>query len=439
MDTSAFLLKYLELRRNASRSPRETGERSLEKFRKFIKFVSSRSPYYSRIIREKGIDLSTCTPESFPVLTKWELMEHFDEIVTAPGVTKDGITGFLSRSKDPYDLYRGKYIVVHTSGSSGEIGYFVYSTGDWARGFAHLPRINQFTFRKSRLAFFGATQGHFAGITLITTFRRSFLPLFYGIETFDINSPVQPVLDGLNALQPHVLVGYPSGLLILAQKQETGELGIRPHVISSSGEPLGPEARRIIERAFGKPVRNLYVCSEHLCMGIAKPGSDGMYLFEDDLIFEIHPNHTYVTNLFNHTTPLIRYRMEDALRPIPDRDREFPFTKVGEIVGRMEQAPVFMNRHGSEDFISPHIINEFHARGLRRFQLQVLSRTSFRFRAALEPYEGDAERRDVLENIGMKLREILKQKEMDNVTFEIEEVDDLRVDPKTGKFRLIVH
>jgi len=37
----------------------------------------------------------------------------------------------------------------------------------------------------------------------------------------------------------------------------------------------------------------------------------------------------------------------------------------------------------------------------------------------------------------MKLQEILSQKEMDNVTFDIEEVDDLQVDPKTGKFRLI--
>lgn len=439
MDTSAFLLKYLELRRNAQRSQQEIGERSLVKFRNFIKFVNSRSPYYSRIILEKGIDLRTCTPENFPVLTKRELMEHFDQIVTAPGVTKDGIAGFLSRSKDPYDLYRGKYVVVHTSGSSGEIGYFVYSTADWARGVAHLPRLNRFTFRKSRLAFFGATQGHFAGISLITTFRRSFLPLFYRIETFDINSPVRPVLDGLNALQPHVMVGYPSGLLILAQKQQTGELGIRPHVIGASGEPLGPEARRTIERAFGTPVRNLYICSEHLCMGIAKPGSDGMYLFEDDLIFEIHSSHTYVTNLFNRTTPLIRYRMEDALRPMPDREREFPFTKVGAIVGRMEQAPMFVNRHGSEDFISPHIINEFHAKGLRRFQLQVLSKTSFRFRVVLEPCGGEADRKDVLENIGKKLREILRQKEMENVTFEIEEVDDLRVDPKTGKFKLIVH
>jgi len=39
----------------------------------------------------------------------------------------------------------------------------------------------------------------------------------------------------------------------------------------------------------------------------------------------------------------------------------------------------------------------------------------------------------------MKLREIPLQKEMDSVTFDIEEAEDLEVDQKTGKFRLIIH
>jgi hypothetical protein len=37
------------------------------------------------------------------------------------------------------------------------------------------------------------------------------------------------------------------------------------------------------------------------------------------------------------------------------------------------------------------------------------------------------------------LNAILKEKEMDNVRFEITIVDGLPVDPKTGKFRLILH
>ena len=105
----------------------------------------------------------------------------------------------------------------------------------------------------------------------------------------------------------------------------------------------------------------------------------------------------------------------------------------------MEQALVFTNRHGSEDYISPIIIVEFHVKNLRRFQVRLLSRSSFLFRACLEKGLGLKERDEVFRDIRMKLREILNQKEMDNVTFDIEEVDDLQVDSKTGKFKLITN
>ena len=61
-------------------------------------------------------------------------MTNFDEIVTRREITKRSIAEFLSRSHDPTELFLGKYRVIHTSGSSGEVGYFVYSPEDWARG-----------------------------------------------------------------------------------------------------------------------------------------------------------------------------------------------------------------------------------------------------------------------------------------------------------------
>jgi phenylacetate-CoA ligase len=437
MNIPVLLLKYVELRRNERRTPQEFSERRLRKFRRFVELVNSRSPYYARIIRERGIDVSTCVPESFPVLTKRTLMEHFDDIITTPAITKVGIADFLSRSNDPFELYKGNFVVLHTSGSSGEIGYFVYSQSDWWRGYAQFSRLHSFSFRRRMIAYFGATQGHFAGVTLFLTSRRSLLKLLYRTEMFEINGPLQPVLDRLNALQPDILSGYPSGLLMLAHKQLAGELRIAPSFTETGGEPLSPEARRIIEKAFQVPLLDLYASTEHMLMAMAHPLHGGMYLLEDDLIFELHPDHTCVTNLFNRTLPLIRYRMEDVLQTIPDTDWSLPYTKVKDLVGRMEQALIFTNRHGSEDFICPIIIVEFHVKNLRRFQIQLLSKSSFLFKACLEKGLGPKEREEVFRDIRMKFQEILSQKEMDNVTFDIEEVDDLQVDPKTGKFRLI--
>src|SRR5262249_5817517 len=106
----------------------------LEKFRSLVRHVNERSPYYRRIIAERKIDVGSCVPGDFPVLTKTLLMQNFDEIATERGVTKQAIAEFLTRSHDAAELFLGKYRVIHTSGSSGEVGYFVYSPQDWIRG-----------------------------------------------------------------------------------------------------------------------------------------------------------------------------------------------------------------------------------------------------------------------------------------------------------------
>jgi phenylacetate-coenzyme A ligase PaaK-like adenylate-forming protein len=163
-----------------------------------------------------------------------------------------------------------------------------------------------------------------------------------------------------------------------------------------------------------------------------------MSLCEDDLIFELHDDHTCVTNLFNRTLPLIRYRMEDILKPQPSPDTGATCRTIEDLVGRMEQAPVFLNRRGEEDFISPFIFIEFQAKNLRRFRIVIESMTSFRFLAVLEAGLTFAEREAAIHEIEAGLMDILHQKEMDNVTFRIEATDDLPVDPRTGKFKLIV-
>ncbi len=118
-------------------------------------------------------------------------------------------------------------------------------------------------------------------------------------------------------------------------------------------------------------------------MGMTLPGSDGMYLLEDDLIFEIEADHTCVTNLFNDAMPLIRYRMDDVLVPESNGHNGYPFTKVKDIVGRHEDALVFTNRHGKDDFIHPIVIVELIVSGLNAWQIVLESKTSFRLPRAI--------------------------------------------------------
>ena len=245
-------------------------------------------------------------------------------------------------------------------------------------------------------------------------------------------------MSGLNEFQPHVLVGYATALKILADGQEAGALQIRPRTVESSGEPLNREDRARLHSVFGVPPLNVYSCTEHLLMGMGSSADSGMLLFEDDLIFELQSDHTCITNLFNRTLPLIRYRMEDVLTPVENARSTVPHRIVKEIVGRNEHVPYLRNVHGDEDFISPHIINEFFVPGLRRFQIQLHDRTSFLFKVCLESGLDAAGQTAVLRKIDERWREILAEKQMQNVTFEVKEVPTLDVDAKTGKFRLVL-
>jgi len=412
--------------------------RQLAKFRRLVRFAQRHSAHYARLIAERKIDPERCTPQDFPVLTKREVTQEFDELVTDRRITREALMRFLERSRNPGELFLDYFNVVHTSGSSGEPGCFVYSPHEWTRGLAHGLRMHSFQPRPQRIAFFGATGGHFAGVSMVTTGKRSFNKLFFRIRAFDVNSPLATVIEGLNAFRPEVLLGYAMALRILGEQRVQGVLTISPRLLESSGEPLGPGDRAALEREFGAPVFNVYSCTEHLIMGLSRPGDGGMYLLEDDLIFELEADHTRVTNLFNRTLPLIRYRMEDVLLPLEQAPGPWPFRKVREIVGRNEHVPVFRNARGREDFISPHIINEFFVPGLRRFQMQVLDSTSFAFCICLERGMAPERRATTLAAIERRWREILAQKQLENVRFRLQEEDDLPVDAKTGKFRLVV-
>lgn len=411
--------------------------KQLVKFRRLVDFAYHHSPYYTQLIRERSIDPLTCVPEDFPVLTKDVLLEHFDEIVTDRTITAQRIADFIDSSTDPGALLDGKYLVVHTSGSSGQVGYYIYTPAEWERGHLHYVRIHRLGFRR-RVAHVAAMHGHFHGAVMSRRCQHGINRLVFNLKRFDINEPMDHIIDGLNSFRPQVVSGYGGALKMLAHFQKSGELDITPEALLYGGEPLSPEQRQEISRVFGTPVISVYASSEHLIMGATAPGSDLMRMFEDYLIFEFASDHLLVTNLFNYSMPMIRYRMDDVLTPVGVQQRGMPFTLVTDLVGRSEHLLSFENMHGREDFIHPSIIGEFFVPNLQAFQVEVIDRHQFHFRARIDPTLSSVDRDRTLQRIHDELTALLARKEMGNVQFRIVEVDSFGIDPRTGKFRLIV-
>ena len=121
MDVAAFIRGRMLTWRSGRLSREAFEHERLVRFREFAEYVQRKSHWYSRIMREREIDPRSCHPGQFPVLTKKEVIEHFDEMVTERDVNRRDLEAFLHRSQDPRELFRGRYTVIHTSGSSGEV------------------------------------------------------------------------------------------------------------------------------------------------------------------------------------------------------------------------------------------------------------------------------------------------------------------------------
>jgi phenylacetate-CoA ligase len=417
------------------------------RFRSLVRHASVHAPYYANIIRERGLDLETCRPADFPVLTKTLLMANFDAIVTDPRISKQVVADFLTRSSDPAERLFDKITVTHTSGTSGEVGYFLYAPADRMRMramsmrnrrvFRHLFPRRWPGLRRIRVGFYGATGGHYAGVTGVASMQRGVARLLVNAQAFEVNTPLPSVISGLNAFQPDVIFGYTTALKILAEEQRAARLRIRPMAIMATGEMVTKADMSFLSEAFGgATASSIYACTEHMMMGVSNPDGETMTLTDENLIFEIFEDHTLITNLCNYTMPLIRYRMSDILRVVSEPDARH--IVINNLVGRMEQMPTFVNSAGAKDFISPHTINEVFVQGVTRFQMQITGPTSFRFPICVDATLNDAARNAAAAGVTARLREILQQKGLGNVTFEVPIVAEIPLNERTRKFQLIV-
>jgi len=436
-----LLYRWLQLRHNSKATATVLDRRRRRKFARFLDYVTRRSPYYRRIMEERGIDPRTAVPDDLPVMTKTDLVDNFDQIVTLPGMTSRRVESFLGLSRNPNELMDGRYVVVHTSGTSGKVGYCVYTRKEWIYGWLRFSRVCPGVLPPRRTAFVGATRGHFAGATMAQSVAWLGLGISGNARLIDINRPWSEILQELNTFRPVLLSTYCSILGDLAAARERGLLRIRPKSIVCGGDPLRDEDRRRAQLAFGVPVLNLYATTETMIAGFSTPGSRQIVLCEDDLWIEVKPDHLLVTNMLNRSTPLIRYKIADIL--VPARAEDGPalpypgFQKAKKIVGRNEEKLILVNEQGRADSIHPLVIVEFYCKGVAAFQVKRTSLTGFVFCVVASPGLTELDRARLKADIRQQWDQVLAAKRMRNVEYTVEFVDGLKVDPASGKFRLV--
>jgi len=418
-------------------SKSEIEELQLKKFRELVKYINENSKYYRELIQRNNINIENCVVQDFPEMTKVDLMENFDDIVTDSSISKQDLSNFFNYSSDPTELYKDKYYALHSSGSSSLTGFFLFSPSEMASTLANSTRFNSpKLFQK--LAYIAATNGHFAGVEMASLSKkfpviyRDFLPL-------DINSPFDQILEKLQEFQPTNLSGYAFSIRKIAEAQKSGLINISPKNISVGGEAISHSDQLYIEEVFRVNVVNVYASSEFLVIGVGKSEwGDKLMLMDDYVYTEIYENHCLMTNLFNKTLPLIRYKMSDKLISTSTPSNAPPgFTFVENIVGREEQTPYFINELGKSDFIHFLTIHSLIFQNVLGYQMKLINEESFEVHVQLEdPNSGNTD--SVVSEVKAEFEKILSEKKMKNVTFSIKIIEKLWADPKTGKFKLVL-
>jgi len=414
-------------------------ERLQEKrLRKLLKHVLTHSKFYQNHYKKAGITLDNYKKvpvREIPTINKDIMMANYDDFVCDPNLKRKKLEKFIAEHPETKDLFMGKYHVIHTSGSSGKIGIFVYGPNDWAILIA--MAINRVTktkinlFKKARLAYIGAMGGHYAGISLASSAPK----FLFDFIAIDINSPLEEIIKKINDFQPRTLSGYSSGAYLLAEEQLKGNVNINLEKILCSGDPMSPHMQEKIVEAFNVEPTNYYAASESICMAAHCDKHKYLHLFDDWHVFDFDKENLIMTNLYNFTQPLIRYEMNDAIA-LEEKgcDCGWSFPVIKTIAGRSEEFLWFDKKDGGRDFLHPLVLVEFFVEGLDKFQFVQKSKNELDLHIVVE---GDKEK--VKKDAEKEIKKILTDKGLwEDVKIDVEVVKELKNDPKTGKFKLIV-
>ena len=414
------------------------------KLRKLLRFAWEHSAYYRAVFERAGIteeQLDTLPLSCFPTIDKQALLEHFDELVTVPDLKQENLRKFDAREAADRKPYRGKYHVVHSSGSTGKPGYFVYDEDAWSQMLLgiiraalwgmSMPQILGLLMKRPRIVYIAATDGRYGGAMAVGD----------GIDGvgakqmyLDIKTPVAEWIRQIREFQPNIVIGYPSAIKILAQLMENGEVSLDVERVISCGEPLGTNLRIYLEKIFRTQVVNFYGSSESLALGVETNPKDGMLLFDDMNVIEVENGVMYLTCLYNYAQPLIRYRLSDRLTLKAPEGGELPFTRAVGLLGRNEDVLWFEDGRGNREFLHPLAIEGFCIEGLKDYQFRQTTKDTFEMFAETEH---GASKERIRQEMLQQMREILSEKKLDFVQFYVNFVNEILPDIRTGKKPLI--
>lgn len=441
-----LLWNLYQLKKNTKKTPAQIQKLQEKKLRKLLIYAYTHSEYYHKTFEQSGItkeNIAEVPLSEFPTVNKAQLLQHFDELVTVPDLKQEELRRFDAEKKADRRPFKGKYHVVHSSGSTGKPGYFVYDEAAWnsmllgiiraALWDMSMSQILKLLAEGPRIVYIAATDGRYGGAMAVGD----------GIDGvgasqlyLDIKTPLAEWVRKIQKFKPNMIIGYPSAIKILGELAEKGGIKLDVFRVISCGEPLGANLRRYLEHVFQAELINFYGASESLALGVESNPKEGLILFDDMNVIEVQNGAMYLTSLYNFAQPLIRYRLTDSMTvQKPEKGSRYPFAKAVGLLGRSEDILWFEDGKGKREFLHPLAVEGFCIEGLRDYQFVQTGKAEFEMLAEVTK---SASKSQVHREISEKMKEILDEKGLYFVQFYIRFTDEILPNPNTGKKRLIV-
>jgi phenylacetate-CoA ligase len=350
------------------------------RLRELLVYAAERSPFWrERLAGHDLVNFTEADLPSLPILTKAEMMQEFDRVLTVPGLTRTRVAEHID-SLDGDKYLDGEYRAIVSSGYTGTAAFHVYG---WDAFVIFVMQGSRWTGRRGEAPdavlaqCFSCSARHESGAFYAFSSFEGGGPTSH---CFDATLPLDEIVDRLNNILPAVqaLQGWPSLIWELAVEAMQGRLTIKPTWVSVAGELCTEPVREAVRSAWGVEASEFWGCSEGTyafpCgVGEGKHVADDLVILEPaDADGNVVPygqpaERLLLTNLFNLAQPLIRYDLNDAVtmtdEPCPCGCAHRRITSVnGRIDGAFEyDGGVVVPRSAFEQAVvaAPGLVNFF--------------------------------------------------------------------------------
>jgi phenylacetate-coenzyme A ligase PaaK-like adenylate-forming protein len=387
----ALIIRHSRLRALESASRADVLAIQRMRLADLLEYTARRSSFYQNQWRGR-VPGPHELPDLEPVTKSSLLIEGFNEALTVTDINLAAASTLLA---DMPQRQRGRYIVVASSGTTGEPAVIPFSRHDWRTGMAYMLRSADMAIRgiadhtggimdvirkRPRLAGISTLNPIHVSSQLAASFHSGLVPRLI----LPASMPLDEQVERLNCFQPSIVGAYPSALDPLVEAAEDGRLKISPMLVFTGGETVTVGIRGRVQQVWDKDLFDFYGLTETLIIAGECREHRGLHLFEDAAVLEVVDENgqvlppgergvgILVTSLIYKTLPIIRYAVSDLLtlsdEPCPCG---LPFRRILAIEGRREELLRLRKPDGQTVRVHPFVIESplEEMVDVRRFQI----------------------------------------------------------------------